>query len=125
MPVPVFAPRLLDESDSECENDLERRFLERLNERAAKRSWYADCWSHLTDHVVISIHLPKKKGGSQEARTDFFGSRLLLGYDETGQFATELDPTNPSVTLIPCGTPESLADAAADWLEEQIATWAT
>lgn len=121
LPIPVVAPRLLDEYNRYCRNELERRFLERLNDRAEKGNWCADCWSHLTDHVLISIYLPGDKARS--LRVDFFGSRLLLGYDETHQFVTELNPDNPLVTVVPDGTPEQLAVIAADWLESELAEW--
>lgn len=118
--VPVVAPRLLQDS---CRDQLERRFLEQLNYRAEKGGWYADSWSHLSDHVVISIALTKGNAVVRTTRVDFFGTRLVLGLDETHSFVTELNPASPDVKVVSTGAPEALADVAADWLESEIARW--
>ena len=116
--VPVVAPRL---DQSECRNELERRFLEHLDYRAGRGGWYADSWSHTTDHVLISISLVRDNTVYRDLRADFFGDRLLLGYDETHQFVTELDPAQPGVTQVVLPTPEAMAAAAADWFERELA----
>lgn len=119
VPIQVVAPRL---GQSECRNDLERRFLERLDHRAERAGWYSDSWSHTTDHVLIAISLWRGDGPVYRAlRADFFGDRLLLGDDETLQFATGLDPDRPGVTAVVLPMPEAMADAAADWFEQELA----
>lgn len=110
--VPVNAPRL---SQIECRNERERRFLQRLNERAKAGGWRADSWSHTTDHVQLVI--PYATYHNHEPRADYFGDRLLLGGDETGQYVTELDPADPTVKELRSDSPEKLADATADFFE--------
>ena len=116
MTVSIAAVRL---DVTECRDDIERRFLEVLNERASRRDWHADSWSHLTDHVLVAISYIDGGAVDFDARADFFGERLLLGYDETHQFVTDLDPDDPSVTVLR-GSPEELANAAADWFERHL-----
>ena len=119
VPIQVVAPRL---DQSECRNHLERRFLERLDRRAERAGWYADSWSHTTDHVLVAISLWRDGGPVyRDLRADFFGDRLLLGDDETHQFVTELDPDLPGVTAVELPTPEAMADVAADWFERELA----
>jgi len=115
--IPVNAPRL---GQSECRNEGERRFLERLDRRAGQGGWYADSWSHTTDHVLISISIVRGDAVYRDLRADFFGDRLLLGYDETHQFVTGLDPARRGVTEIVLPTPEEMAEAAADWFECEL-----
>jgi hypothetical protein len=116
MSIPVNAP-LFDQS--ECRNDDERRFLERLNERAKRGDWAADSWSHTTDHVLIASAYASHN--NHDIRADYFGDRLLLGGDETGQYVTELDPADPEVTVVTSKSPEEMADIAADWFEDHFA----
>ncbi|MGA2498291.1 MAG: hypothetical protein ABSH20_11155 [Tepidisphaeraceae bacterium] len=119
MPVAVNAPRF---DVTECRDQPERRFLERLSARATRGGWFADSWSHLSDHVIISIVIRRQGVVTRPLRADFFGSRLVLGDDETHQFVTELNAGLPGVTVVPTGAPEELAEIAADWLESQIST---
>jgi len=115
--VPIIAPRL-HLHRNECNNENERRFLERLNERAKQGGWHGESWSHTTDHVLIVISYASHN--NREPRADYFGDRLLLGGDETGQYVTELDPASPDVTVVTAGSPEEMADAAADWFEGHL-----
>lgn len=116
MPIPVSAPRLGVGGVSECNSDDERRFLERLNARAAQGGWRTDSWSH--DHVLLVLW--GHPHNNRDTRVDYFGDRLLMGGNETGQYVTDLDPASPDVTLVTTGTPEEMADAAADRLEAHL-----
>ncbi|QDT18164.1 hypothetical protein [Alienimonas californiensis] len=118
VPVPVVALRL---GQCECRNDLECRFLERLDDRANCGGSYADSWSHTTDHALIAISLVRDNCVYRDLRADFLGDRLLVGYDETHQFGTPLDAARPGVTEVVLPTPEAMAEAAADWFERELA----
>ena len=120
MAVPVHAPRF---DVQECRDDVAREFVERLHQRAERGDWYADSWSHLRDRVVIAVTLTdrERRLALRTLRADYVGPHLLLGEDETQQFATDLDPARPGVTLVTEGRPQDLADAAADWLEREMA----
>jgi hypothetical protein len=120
VPIPVIAPRLGLYAD-ECNNVNERRFLERLNQRAERGGWYTDSWSHTTDHLLVAISLVRDNCVYRDLRVDFFGDVLRFGDDETHQFVTPLDPANPGVTEVVLTTPEAMAEAAADWFERELA----
>lgn len=51
-------------------------------------------------------------------RIDFYGTRILLGDDETYQLVTDLNPQNLNVISFEDinGTPQAFADFAAQWL---------
>jgi len=117
VPIPVVAPRLGLYRD-ECNNDKDRRYLERLNERAKHGRWRTDSWLHTTDHVLIVFFGTTHK--NRDTRANYFGDRLLLGGDERGQYVTELDPNDPDVTAVTSGTPEEMADVTADWFEDHL-----
>jgi hypothetical protein len=117
VPVPVNAPRLGIGLNA-CNNENERRFLKRLNERALRGKWRTDSWSHTTNHVLIVFWGTTHK--NRDTRADYFGDRLVLGGDETGQYVTELDPNSPDVTVVTTGTPEEMAEYCADWFEDHL-----
>jgi hypothetical protein len=119
MSIPVHAPRF---DLQECCDEGAREFVERLHQRAERGDWYADSLSHLRDHVVIAVTLTDRdrRSALRTLRTDYVGPHLLLGDDETQQFATDLDPARQGVTLVSDGLPRELADVAADWLEREM-----
>jgi hypothetical protein len=53
-------------------------------------------------------------------RVDFDGMAVWFGPDETHQFATDLDPARPGVSVLPGRPVTELAAAAADWLEREM-----
>lgn len=119
MAVPVTAPGLGIDT---CRNDDERRYLERLDARVTQGGWRPDAWPHAAGHVIVSVCPVDAEQRSllRTLRADYVHPQLLFGPDETHQFATDLDPSRPGVTLLPNGRPEDLADAAADWFESEL-----
>jgi hypothetical protein len=115
----ISAPRF---DVHECRNEAEFRFLQTLHSRAAAREWHADAWSR-DDRLLLTVDITDHEYNTvlRTLRVDLVGSTLLAGPDETHQLTTDLDPGSANVVRIPGGTPEVLATAAADWLEQEMA----
>lgn len=118
--IAVNAPEL---GPDVCRNEYEREFLESLNLRAERGSW-APCAAYLwDDRIMLAVCLidldPAHNRVLRDLRIDFFGQYVLCGDDETGQYATDLDPTHSDVVIAE-GTPLELAEFAADWLEREM-----
>lgn len=118
--VPVIAPRFdLDE----CNNELERQFAESIHTRAEIGGWYADTWP-CDDRFMLSIDVSDKDPlyncVLRTLRVDFDGATVMFGTDETGQFATDLDPARCGVSVLSGLTIPELATAVADWLEREM-----
>jgi hypothetical protein len=114
----VNAPRFdLDE----CNNEREREFVELLHAHAEAGGWFADSWPR-EDRLVLSVCLsdPEHRCVLRTLRVDFDGTAVSCGPDETHQFATDLDPTRSTVTVIDGRSTAELALAAATWLQRQI-----
>lgn len=118
--VPVSAPRFdLDE----CNSESEREFIEALHRRSETGGWLPDTWVW-DDRVVVAYcpcdGEPEYNCILRTLRVDFDGAAVRFGPDETHQFATDLDPARPGVTVLSGRPVAELADAAADWLEREM-----
>lgn len=119
--VPIFAPRFeLDE----CNSDAERAFIDAIHARAEAGGWFADAWRVWDERLTLSVC---PCDGELEyncvlrtLRVDFDGVAVRFGPDETYQFATDLDPSRPGVSLLSGRPIAELAAAAADWLEREM-----
>lgn len=118
--VPVVAPRF---DLAGCNTDREREFVEALHARAEAGGWYADAWPR-DDRVMMSV-CPCDRDSAYNCvlrtlRVDFNGTAVWFGPDETHQLATDLDPTQPGVSVLSGRPVAELAAAAADWLEREM-----
>jgi hypothetical protein len=115
----VHAPRF---DLHECNSEAEREFIETLHSRAAAHGWHADGWPR-DDRVVVTIDVSDRefKFSLRTLRVDFDGLVMLAGRDETGQLASDLDVGRDDVVSMRDRAPHALADAAADWLEREMA----
>jgi hypothetical protein len=116
--VPVRAPRFGIE---ECNSEAERVFIEVLHDRADVGGWYADGWPR-EDRFILAVcpSDPDFPCVLRTLRVDFDGQAASFGPDETHQFATDLDPRRPGVTVLRGCPVTELATAAADWLEREM-----
>jgi len=116
--VSVAAPR---SNIDECNSESERAFIEALHGRAAAGGWYADGWPR-EDRFMLSVCLsdPDFLSVLRTLRVDYDGESVTFGTDETHQFATDLDPARPDVTVVRGRPVAELAAAAADWLEREM-----
>jgi len=115
----VIAPRFdLDE----CRNGVEREFIEALHACAEAHGWYADAWPR-EDRIIVTVDLADDESNCslRTLRVDFDGSMMLAGPDETHQLVSDLDPTRADVISTRDGSPGALANAAAAWLEHEMA----
>ena len=101
----------------ECNNEAERAFIEALHARAEVGNWNADAWVW-DDRVVVAVSMCDQTPGYnlllRTLRVDFDGAGVWFGTDETQQFATELDPARPGVSVLSGRPVVELAAAAAD-----------
>ncbi len=102
--VQVAAPRFdLDECNSEAEGVL----IEALHARADAGGWCADVWRVWDDRLTLSVcpsdDDPEYNCVLRTLRVDFDGTTVRFGPDETGQFATDLDPTRSEVSVLSGG----------------------
>jgi hypothetical protein len=115
----VVAPRL---EIQECRPGAEFEFVSELNSRAEKGAWSADYWPR-DDRLLFTV-CPSDREHNCVLRTlriDFDGARVVFGPDETHQLVTDLDPGRPGVRLVSGISPTAMADAAADWIERELA----
>jgi len=115
----VHAPRL---DATECRDQRELEFLNRLQLRAESANWRGTAWGHET-LLVIGVDVSDNECNCvvRSLRVDFNGERVLCGDDETSQYVTDLSPDGPGVATYERQSPATLADLAADWLERELA----
>ncbi|QJW93795.1 hypothetical protein [Frigoriglobus tundricola] len=119
--IPVAAPRF---DLAECTSEAERGFIEALHARAETGAWVADVWRVRDGRITLSVcpcdNDPAYNCVLRTLRVDFDGTTVWFGPDETHQFATELDPAHPGVSVLSRQSVPGLAAAAADWLEREM-----
>jgi hypothetical protein len=83
--------------------------------------WFADSWPR-DDRIVLSVCVsdPEQRSVLRTLRVDFDGVAVSYGPDETHQFATDLDPRRPYVTVMSRRPVAELALAAATWLQREM-----
>jgi hypothetical protein len=118
--IPVVAPRF---DIVECNNELERTFIEAMHERSETDMWYPDAWMW-DDRVVLLVCVADRTPGYgvvlRSLRIDFDGQMVCFGPDETHQLATDLNPAHPGVFALSGQSIAELADAAANWLQREL-----
>jgi hypothetical protein len=114
----------------DCPTEAEREFLTALCAHSSE--WLRFGLSpdagliQFEDSVLtVALDVSDHKQGVvlRTLRIDFDGSGVVLGYDETGALVTKLDVQNPDVKEYrEFGvTPTDCANAAAEWLEVELA----
>jgi hypothetical protein len=108
----------------ECRNEREKEFILALHSRAQAGRWNIDGFPSWDGRFTVSVSLMRGRSVCRSPRIDFDGDTLLLGDDETLQFATDLDPARTDVIRESNKPPAELARIAVDWLEREIANHA-
>ena len=99
----------------------DREFLERLHFQSQRGKWFGDGWAR-EDRTIVTVTITNgPKVVYKTLRIDFFGDRVVVGYDSTHQLVEDLDITD-SRTIEWTGLPvQEMADLAAEWIESQLA----
>jgi len=117
--VTVNAPRF---EITECNNELERQFIELIHLRSEADGWYPGVvWTH-DDRLVLGVDIIDCELNCvlRSLRVDFYGQKVLFGDDETYQFVTDLDPYRSGVSMLSNRPVQEMAGIVADWLIGQI-----
>lgn len=116
--------------DSDFRSQDERDFANALVIHASKWTEFGissrDGLLHFGEEfftIAIDVSDQTKPCILRTLRVDYYGDKILLGDDETGQLVTKLDSSWRNVTthIDVDGTPESFAKIAAAWLEKEMA----
>lgn len=117
-PLLLFALEETGAFDYRSSND--REFLERLHFQSQRGKWFGDGWAR-DDRTIVTVTITNgSKVVYKTLRIDFFGDRVVVGYDTTHQLVEDLD-INDSRTIEWTHLPvQEMADLAAEWVQTQL-----
>ncbi len=117
-PIPSTFHFWLDGTGStDFRSDDEQRFLERLRRCSEASRWNGDAWHLFSDRTIVTVCIGSPV--TVTLRADFFGDRVVVGFDTTHQLVEDLPDTDPRTSTFRSGTIEDMADFAGRFFVDQ------